>query len=152
MKFIKDQWLRQKCCNRQIFTGLTLLCVFLISTPVSADCKIYKGDYASYSNLIATVKGDKIYKGDYASYSNLLGTRKNDKIYKGDYASYSNLLATIKNDKVYKGDYASYSNLLATVTKDKIYKGDYASYSNLFGTGKDCSSSDLSFAAGIFLQ
>ena len=42
----------------------------------AGDCKIYKGDYASYSNLVATVKGDKIYKGDYASYSNLIATGK----------------------------------------------------------------------------
>ena len=42
----------------------------------ASDCKVYRGDYASYSNLVATVKGDKIYKGDYASYSNLMGTGK----------------------------------------------------------------------------
>ena len=63
----------------------------------AGDCKVYKGDYASYSNLVLTIKNNKIYKGDYASYSNLLATIKGDKIYKGDYASYSNLVATGKD-------------------------------------------------------
>ena len=53
--------------------------------------------------------------------------------------------------KVYKGDYASYSNLVATIKGDKAYKGDYASYSNLMGTGKDCSATDLGFAAALLL-
>ena len=73
------------------------------------------------------------------------------KVYKGDYASYSNLVATIKGDKAYKGDYASYSNLMGTRKSDKVYKGDYASYSNLMGTGKDCSATDLGFAAALLL-
>ena len=68
-----------------------------MSVNVHAECKIYKGDYASYSNLVGTIKGDKMYRGDYASYSKLLGTIKKDKIYKGDYASYSKLVATGKN-------------------------------------------------------
>ena len=139
--------------RKKQYVTILILGIFLFtSTDVFADCKIYKGDYTSYSNLLGTIKGDKIYKGDYTSYSNLLGTRKNNKVYKGDYASYSNLLATIKNEKVYKGDYASYSNLLGTIKKDKIYKGDYASYSNLVATGKNCSTLDLAFAAGVFLQ
>ena len=60
-------------------------------------------------------------------------------------------LAHADDCKVYRSDYASYSNLVATVKGDKIYKGDYASYSNLLGTGKDCSMSDLGFAAGVLL-
>ena len=49
---------------------------FFVADADAAGCKIYKGDYASYSNLLATIKGEKIYKGDYASYSNLLATGK----------------------------------------------------------------------------
>ena len=50
--------------------------LLLISSAIAGDCKIYKGDYASYSKLIATIKNDKIYKGDYASYSKLIATGK----------------------------------------------------------------------------
>ena len=50
--------------------------VLMVAFAYAGDCKIYNGNYASHSNLLGTVKGDKIYKGDDASYSNLVATGK----------------------------------------------------------------------------
>ena len=41
--------------------------MLMMAFVYAEEWKVYKEDYASYSNLLATIKGDKIYKGDYVS-------------------------------------------------------------------------------------
>jgi hypothetical protein len=65
---------------------------FLIVTVSHAQCKIYRGRYASGSP-VGVVEGNKIYKGRYASGSPV-GVIEGNKIYQGRYASGSPIAVT----------------------------------------------------------
>ena len=65
----------------------------------NAQCKVYSGNYASYSKLVGIVVGGKVYSGNYASYSKLVGIIDGRKVYSGNYASYSKLVGIVDGKK-----------------------------------------------------
>ena len=62
----------------------------------NAQCKIYSGKYATYSNQVGLFEDGKIYSGKYATYSKQVGLIENGKIYSGKYATYSKQVGLIE--------------------------------------------------------